>query len=99
MIKTAQPILQKPTTSMRADSSMNTISSDTALSGMDHNMNANAEVDLNGTEGPANFTSMAASGGMMEVEAAKVVQKKASSKEVKKLAQMIMNDHSKAILY
>jgi len=71
------------------------MSSDTSMSSMDHNMNANTEVDLNGTEGPANFTSMAASGGMMEVEAAKVAQKNATSKEVKELAQMIMTDHSK----
>jgi putative membrane protein len=52
--------------------------------------------DLAGTAGPTNFTFAAANGGMMEVEAAKLAQQKASSKEVKELATMILNDHTKA---
>jgi putative membrane protein len=52
--------------------------------------------DLTGTAGPANFTMAAASGGMMEVEAAKLAQQNASSKDVKDLAGVILNDHSKA---
>lgn len=52
--------------------------------------------DLTGTAGPSNFIISAASGGMMEVEAAKLAQQNAASKPVKDLANTLMTDHTKA---
>jgi putative membrane protein len=68
---------------------------DTSMSNMNSSANA-AIVDVSGTSGPANFTTHAASGGMMEVELAKTAQQNASSKEVRDLAKMIEQDHKKA---
>jgi len=88
------------TSTMSADSTdaarTDNMMSDTGMNSTDHNMDAMASVDLTGAAGPANFTSKAASGGMMEVEAAKAAQNNASSKDVKDLAKMIMDDHNKA---
>lgn len=86
--------------SMSPDGSgVSTMGADTGMSGSHSDnmsgMNGSAP-DISGTNGPSNFTAHAASGGMMEVEAAKVAQKSASSKEVKDLATMILNDHTKA---
>jgi putative membrane protein len=47
-------------------------------------------------EKDTNFAIDAADGGMLEVELGKLAQQKASSAEVKKFAQMMVDDHSKA---
>jgi putative membrane protein len=47
-------------------------------------------------EKDTDFAIAAADGGMLEVELAKVAQQKATSAEVKKFAQMMIDDHSKA---
>ena len=44
----------------------------------------------------AEFVKMAASGGMHEVELGKMAAEKAKSTEVKKLGQMMVDDHTKA---
>jgi putative membrane protein len=47
-------------------------------------------------EKDTDFAIEAADGGMLEVELGKVAQQKASSAEVKKFAQMMVDDHTKA---
>lgn len=69
---------------------------DTAMGGTGMTGSTTTGPDLSGTQGLTNFTTTAASGGMMEVEAAQVAQKSGSSKEVKDLATTILNDHNKA---
>lgn len=85
------------TSTMNVDSGNNsTMLADTGMHNTDHSSGMTPAPDLSGTAGPSNFTSTAASGGMMEVEAATIAQKNATSKEVKDLATMILNDHKKA---
>ena len=55
---------------------------------------ATADVDMNGNE--KLFVLTAATGGMMEVEAATVVISKTKNPEVKAFAQMMLKDHKKA---
>jgi putative membrane protein len=47
-------------------------------------------------EKDTDFAIAAADGGMLEVELGKLAQQKASSPEVKKFAQMMIDDHTKA---
>jgi putative membrane protein len=47
-------------------------------------------------EKDTDFAIMAADGGMLEVELGKLAQQKARSAEVKKFAQMMVDDHTKA---
>jgi len=89
------------TTSINSDSANATDNMATNNSmtdtGMSHTtVNNTVTPDLSGAAGAATFTTEAANGGMMEVEAAKVAQKNATSKDVKELATMILNDHTKA---
>ncbi len=52
--------------------------------------------DDSNKEKDTEFAVAAADGGMLEVELGKLAQQKATSAEVKKLAQMMVDDHSKA---
>jgi putative membrane protein len=52
--------------------------------------------DDSNKEKDTEFAIKAADGGMLEVELGKLAQTKASSAEVKKFAQMMTDDHSKA---
>ena len=65
------------------------------MNSKDHNSGISQTPDLTGSAGAANFTATAASGGMMEVEAAMLAQKSAASKDVRDLSTMILNDHKK----
>jgi putative membrane protein len=47
-------------------------------------------------EKDTDFAIAAADGGMLEVELGKIAQQKATSAEVKKFAQMMVDDHTKA---
>jgi putative membrane protein len=58
---------------------------------------ANANVVANSNAAPGgDFMSEAASGGMTEVELGKIASTKAQNAEVKKFAEMMVTDHTKA---
>ena len=57
---------------------------------------ANANVNAHANATGDNFLTEAASGGMAEVELGKMASTKAQNAEVKKFAQMMVTDHSKA---
>ena len=56
---------------------------------------ANAAAKLT-TTAPEEFMTMVAQGGMAEVEASKIAAQKSQNPEVKKFAQMMIADHTKA---
>jgi putative membrane protein len=59
--------------------------------------NSNAVVANSNTSAPGgDFMAEAASGGMTEVELGKIASSKAQNAEVKKFAEMMVNDHTKA---
>ena len=61
------------------------------------NANSNAVVvNANTTAAGDSFLTEAASGGMTEVELGKIASTKAQNAEVKKFAQMMVTDHTKA---
>jgi len=68
-------------------------SNSTAVPSSSNMTNANQK---NATTAEKNFWSEAADGGLSEVEMGKMAVKKAQNPEVKKFAQMMITDHSKA---
>jgi len=57
---------------------------------------ANMANSMSSTTTPSGFMTEAAKGGMAEVELSKIAQTKAQNAEVKKFAQMMVTDHTKA---
>ena len=84
------------------DTSVNTTSNNAANKAVVVNANTNMTANSNTNAVNANvsggdtFLTEAASGGMTEVELGKIASSKAQNAEVKKFAEMMVTDHSKA---
>ena len=81
------------TTNMSTDSGKGMMSDQSTTTDANNNAATAAATDNNMM---MTFANEAASGGMMEVEMAKLARQNASSAEVKAFAKMIENDHAKA---
>ncbi|MCX2585870.1 DUF4142 domain-containing protein [Pedobacter sp. MR22-3] len=83
------------TADKKSSTTKDSVSGDTTM--VNGNHVAGSEVVESGIdEAGANFLRKAAVGGIMEVEAAKIAQKNASSQEVKDFAAKMLEDHTKA---
>jgi len=84
------------------DTSVNTTSNNASNKAIvvnaNTNMPANSNVSMVNTNasGGDSFLTEAASGGMAEVELGKIASSKAQNADVKKFAEMMVTDHSKA---
>jgi putative membrane protein len=78
--------------SMNANSNMNMMNSNSMMnSNMSNSMTGNSNT---GATGANEFMTQAAESGMAEVELGRLAQTKAQNAEVKKFAQMMVQDHS-----
>jgi len=93
--------------SSTANSNMNANAnrSNTNLANMNANSNSNSNAGSSGlanaaakltTDSPEDFMEAAAQGGMAEVELSKIALQKSQNAEIKKFAQMMVTDHTKA---
>lgn len=83
------------TADKKSSTTKDSVSGDTAM--VNGNHVAGSEVVESGIdEAGATFLRKAAVGGIMEVEAAKIAQKSASSQQVKDFAAKMLEDHTKA---
>jgi len=81
----------------RANMSNTTVGSNNVLQSNGNTVaGANSNSTTVSTAGSGDFWSEAALGGMAEVELGKLVAQKSKNAEVKKFAQMMVTDHSKA---
>jgi len=86
------------------DTSVNTTSNNASNKAIVVNANANTNMTANSNvsmvntnaSGGDSFLTEAASGGMTEVELGKIASSKAQNADVKKFAEMMVTDHSKA---
>ena len=79
----------------RAQPNMNTRGA-SPLNANSNSANEMTNMKASTQTGDTDFMTRAAQGGMAEVELGKLASTKAQSAEVKKFAQMMVNDHSKA---
>lgn len=80
----------------RANTANTTVGSNNILQANSSTSNVNSANSTVSTAGSGDFWSEAAIGGMAEVELGKLAAQKAKNADVKKFAQMMVTDHSKA---
>lgn len=83
------------TNANRSNANMNANSNSTSTTDSVANTIANTAAKLT-TDSPEDFMEAAARGGMAEVELSRVALQKSQNAEIKKFAQMMVTDHTKA---